>query len=233
MSIKYKVYENNLNQNCRISAKIIKNNTYVAKDIIERMLVFGSTVTKADIVAVVELFGSTVITMLEEGNRVNLFDIVHIYPVLTGKFDDINEKYDDRKHKVEIRSSAGKKIKNIMFNKNEIVKENMDKPSPVIRNFVDNATESENEIISSENIGVVNGENLKINTSNQDEGLFLINEAGNHIIRVSKFQKNRPKQLVFLIPQLFNDNYRIEIRTRVRGIKELRKSDWKVELKSG
>ncbi len=90
-----------------------------------------------------------------------------------------------------------------------------------------------NNVLSSKNIGVINGKNLKINTEYEDEGVFLINQNQNIEVRISKFQKNAPMQLVFWIPPLNSDIYNIEVRSRVRCIKELRKSDWRIELKSG
>lgn len=233
MSIKYQIYNNNMNKNCKYSAKIINSDTIGAKDIIKRMIEYGSTVTIADIVAVIEVLASTINSFLAEGKRVNLFDIVHIYPVISGKFKDMNDDFDKDKHKIEIKSCSGKRLKKITYQENSIVKENIPKPSPMIMSFDDIESGTVSNVLSSKNIGVINGKNLKINTTYQDEGVFLINQSQNIEIRISKFQKNAPMQLVFWIPPLNSNIYNIEVRSRVRCIKELRKSDWRIELKSG
>lgn len=234
MSIKYIVYENNMNKNVRFSAKTIMTDSFGSKDIIKKMLEAGSTITEPDIVAVFEVFSTTVEQLLREGKRVNFFDIIHLYPVISGTFNNIHEKYCADKHKIKIKSSPGKRLRNIKFNNEEIINGNFSKPAPNPISFKDIKSNTENLIVSSNNIGVISGRNLKVNIENEDEGVFLINQNENSVIRISKFQKNSPKQLVFLTPDLKNDEiYQIEVRSRLRRVKDLTLSDWKIKIKSG
>ena len=184
MSIKYHIYQNNMNRNCKYIARIIKNDTCVAKDIIQRMLDYGSTITETDIVGVIEVLNSVIDSLLREGERVNLFDLVYLYPVISGTFKDMNDDFDEDRHKIAIKSSAGKKLKRITYKKSEIQKKNIEKPTPLIKSFEDIESETVNKKISSKNIGVVNGRNLKINPTNEDEGLFLIIQRKNIEIKI-------------------------------------------------
>jgi hypothetical protein len=61
------------------------------------------------------------------------------------------------------------------------------------------------------NIGTINGHRLKFNPAEAAEGIFLI-AAGGSETKAAAIQKNKPGQLVFLVPTLAEDTYHLEVR---------------------
>ena len=86
--------------------------------------------------------------------------------------------------------------------------------SPEPTKVEDVASGTTNEVLTPGNMACLKGENLKINTEQADEGLYLINNQGK-VTEVTHIARNMPAEVVFLVPgSLATGSYRLEVRNR-------------------
>ena len=55
---------------------------------------------------------------------------------------------------------------------------------------------------------------MKFDPARSDEGLYFVATGGSQT-KVSTVQKNKPSQLVFLVPSLADGTYHLEVRARM------------------
>ncbi len=88
------------------------------------------------------------------------------------------------------------------------------KPAPNPIEYRDLGADETNDTITPDNIGQLSGSRLKFDPAAADEGLYFVADAGGET-KVSTVQKNKPSQLVFLIPPLADGTYHLEVRARM------------------
>jgi len=99
------------------------------------------------------------------------------------------------------------------------------KPSnrpPALLEYVDLGSGETNGTITSGNIGTINGHRLKFNPDQADEGIYFVNVDTGADLKLTIIQKNKPGQLVFLVPTVPGGQYYLEVRTRFRDSAEIR-----------
>lgn len=96
----------------------------------------------------------------------------------------------------------------------ERITERIDTSIPVVRTFEDSATEELNSIITPSNIAKLKGIRLDFDKTDNDQGVFFINEASNAQTRVEVYSEIRPSQLIFMNPALDTGNYTLEVRSK-------------------
>lgn len=230
MAIKYRVYKNPVSKKENYTAKIISNDFYDKDKLIERMANSGTSLTKADIIAVFELASSTVERILKEGNSVSIGGMVNLKLKVKGNFNSLTDNFDSERHSITLQPEISKDFRKITEKQFQMVKETKEPPYPGFERFEDIKTNSVNSRISPDGIGVIYGKNLKFDTQKDDEGLYLINESTKNSIKVVSFQKITDKTIVFQIPHLENGIYTMEIITRVRKGKAIRRNKTSFKL---
>jgi len=215
MTISYSLFENNLTSDPGDYAAQIKVTDSVDLEAIaDRMIDQGSTVTKADILAVLEDVIKATEGYLLEGYRVNFGGLCDLYPRLRGIFNGITDNYDPARHKIDVGASPGARVRKAIRDNASVTKVETIKPIPALNEYVDLATGETNSTITAGNIGTINGHRLKFDATQPDEGVFIIDTAGpsNHAVAI---QKNKPGQLVFLVPVLGpGTSFYLEVRAR-------------------
>ena len=88
------------------------------------------------------------------------------------------------------------------------------KPAPNPIEYRDIASDEINDTATVGNIGQLNGSRLKFDPAKADEGLYFVATAGGDT-KVPTVQKNKPSQLVFLVPALVAGTYHLEVRARM------------------
>lgn len=191
--------------------------------LVERILSMGSTVNKADILAVLEQFYQAVEALVLEGARVNVAGIVDVSPRMRGVFDGITDNYDPARHQVSVTAAPGARLRESIRAKAQVAKEESSKPSPSPLQYADTGTGTTDDILTPGNIGTLNGARLKFDTSKPDEGVYLLPTSGGAAVQITTFQRNKPGQLIFLVPTpLASGDYFIEVRARINNGNELR-----------
>ncbi len=95
-------------------------------------------------------------------------------------------------------------------------------PSPNPIEYRDVGSDTTNDQITPGNIGQLSGNRLKFDPAQADEGLYFVPTADTGDVKVTTIQKNKPSQLVFLVPALVAGGYNLEVRARIAGGTELR-----------
>ena len=86
--------------------------------------------------------------------------------------------------------------------------------SPSLIEYRDLGSGTSNDQVSVGNIGQLSGSRLKFDPAGVGEGLFFVAQAGGET-KVTTVQKNKPTQLVFLVPELTDGTYHLEVRARM------------------
>nr|VFK08291.1 MAG: protein of unknown function (DUF4469) with IG-like fold [Candidatus Kentron sp. LPFa] len=123
-----------------------------------------------------------------------------------------------------VGANPASKVRNAVRDDARVTKVETVKPAPLPLEYVDLGSGETNGHLTPGNIGTVNGNRLKFDPAKADEGVFLIpSKDGEKETRITGMQKNKPGQLVFLIPgNLAKGNYRMVVRARMDGSSELR-----------
>lgn len=224
MPIHYALFENNLTSDPNDYAAQVQITASVDLDgLAQRMIDQGSTVTKPDILAVLEDAIKACESLLLEGSRVNFGGLVELFPRVKGVFNGITDSFDPSRHRVDVGANPGSRVRNTVRDKAQVVKEETIKPTPAPLEFVDLGSGETNGQLTPGNIGTVNGHRLKYDPTQADEGIYLIAVSDGSETKVTAVQKNKPSQLVFLVPSgLAAGTYLLEVRARMAGAAELR-----------
>jgi len=225
MNIGYALYENTLRPEPHpYAARVQLTGSADLDAIVERITEHGSMVTESAIRAVLLETISACESLLLEGYRVNLGGLCELFPRVSGNFESITDHFDPARHRVDVGSSPGAQVRHAVRERARVTKVETVKPSPLPLEYVDFGSGETNGHMTPGNIGTVNGNRLKLNPDKADEGVFLIpTKAENKETRIGGMQRNKPGQLVFLLPgDLAKGDYRLEVRARVKDGSELR-----------
>ena len=189
----------------------------------DRMIDQGSSITKPDILAVFENLATALETAMLQGYRVNFGGLFDMFPSVSGTFEGITAAFNPTANSVDVRARCGSRIRNSVMAKASVERVHLHKPAPMPLEFSDLATGEANGQLTPGHIGTLSGMRLKFNGEAADEGVFLIPVVAGDAVRVTSFQRNQPKELVFLIPPLAaGTSYRLEVRARMNGSEDLR-----------
>lgn len=224
MPINYALFENHLTTDPTDYTAQVKITSSVDLDgIVQRILDQGSTVTRPDILAVLEDAIKASESILLEGSRLNFGGLVDLYPRIRGVFNGLTDSYDPARHSVEVGATSGSRVRKTVREQAQVHKQETIKPSPAPIEYLDVNSGQINTTYTPNGIGQISGHRLKFDETQADEGIFFIADGDSTVTKVSIVQKNKPGQLVFMVPALTGDDYWVEVRARLQGGTELRK----------
>jgi len=217
MSIKYALFENHLTTDPNDYAAQVQITDSVELDALaQRVIDQGSTVTKADVLAVLEDVIKATEGYLLDGVRVNFGGLCDLYPRLRGVFNGITDTYDPARHQIDVGASPGIRVRSAVRSGASIQKVEALKKLPALLEYFDLASGEINATVTPGTIGTINGHRLKFDAGAADEGVFFIAADGSAAeFKATAVQKNKPGQLVFLVPTLgASPDYTLEVRAR-------------------
>ena len=233
MAISYALFENHLTSDPDdYAARVQTNGTADLEQIAQRMIDQGSTTTKADILAVLEDTIKAAESYLLDGFNVDFGGLCRLGASVSGVFDGITDVYDPSKHRVDATAAVGKRIRKTVRENATVEKVETVLPAPSPLEYVDLASGETNGTMTMGNIGTINGHRLKFDTAAADEGIFLIDDIGTET-KVTAVQKNKPAQLVFLVPMGMAPSVPANLEVRARlgdATSQLRTGRLDVEL---
>lgn len=224
MPINYALFENNLTSDPNDYAAQVQTTASADLDaIVRRIIDQGSTSTEADIAAVLEDAIKACEGLLLEGNRVNFGGLCELFPRLTGVFNGITDSFDASRHRIDVGANPGSRIRKTVRDNAQPVKVESVKPAPAPLEYSDLGSGEINGTITPGNIGTINGHRLKFDPTQADEGIFFSPTGGGAPTKADIVQKNKPSQLVFLVPAgLAAGDYRLIVNARMANGTELR-----------
>ena len=181
------------------------------QDIIDQ----GSTVGRPDILAVTAALKLACQRRLEQGQRVNYFGMMDFFPRIKGVFTGATDTFDPARHRVDVGASPGAELREAVQAGASVEKVEAVKPAPNPIEYRDIGSDTTNDVVSPGGIGQLSGNRLKFDPTEADEGLYFVATGGGET-QVVSIQKNKPSQLVFLVPAtLPGGTYHLEVRARM------------------
>ena len=215
MPIKYALFENNLTADPDdYTAMVQISGSAAGDDLVQDIIDQGTTVNKPDILAVTAALKLACQRRVEQGQRVNYFGMVEFFPRIQGVFTGPLDGFDAARHRVDIGANPGSELREAVRTGAGVEKVEAVKPSPSPIEYRDINSDTTNDTVTLGGIGQLSGSRLKFDPGKADEGLYFIATAGGET-KVPTVQKNKPSQLVFLVPTLVAGTYHLEVRARM------------------
>ena len=223
MTINYALYENKLTEAADLyTARVIKTDSANTDDIIDCVVRQGSTLTRPDIMAAIQSIVTAIERMLLDGQRVNFAGLCELVCGIRGNFEGIEDRFDPARHRVNLCVTPGRKMRDIIKANARTAKQAAHLPAPYVSEYNDLASGTTDHFVTSGNIGSVRGTKLAFNPQAEDEGIFFINTGDNQEIKVQAVQKNKPGELIFMVPELADGTYRLQVASRYSAQGQLR-----------
>ncbi|MBO9570654.1 MAG: DUF4469 domain-containing protein [Chitinophagaceae bacterium] len=203
------------------SAMALPNQSFTLEDVFDRMTSRGSTVTKAEGLSVMEELTHAIEQLVKDGNSVNT-PLFNIQPSIVGVFTSDDDGFDYSRHQVKLRINPGKRLRE-MESAIPVEKTTLDKKLPLLAHFYDIKTESADVVISAGGGARITGGLLKFDEKDNNQGVFFVNQADGVAARAAgKFLRNKPGELIFIVPELVAGTYKVEVRSVFRVGQPLR-----------
>jgi hypothetical protein len=195
---------------CYASVTTVEN--LQLEEIINQMIEEGSGLTRPQAIAYYEKFTEVILKNLKNGCSITT-PLFIIKPVINGKFKNHEDSFDAKRHQVNFRLSAGKKL-HVIKKEVKIKKTEPTSKAPIIRTFLDSFNQEINQSTSSGSLVVLKGKNLKFDDKNLNQGVFFIPENRNNaIVRVSMYSDITPLKVIIQVPELQSGNYKLVVKT--------------------
>ena len=222
MPISYALFENNLTADPDDYAAVVQiAGSWGLDTIATKIVARGSTVGKADVLAVLTDAVSVCAEGVGESNRVNFGGLVQLFPRIKGVFTGPTDGFDPARHTIDVGANPGSELREIVRGGASVTKVEAIKPSPSPIEFKDINSDTTNDQLTPGGIGQLSGSRLKYDDAQADEGVYFT-ESGGAEVKVTTVQKNKPSQLVFIVPPVIAGDHTVEVRARVSGGAELR-----------
>lgn len=187
--------------------------------IADRIVARGSTVGKADVLAVLYLLIEVCIELILEGWRVHLGGLVRLYCNVEGIFDSTDDAFDPRRHTLKGTAQAGPRLNEALQNRGQLRRQESRRQNPNPQRFTDVVSDAHDSFTPG-GMGRLVGSRLKFDPAAEDEGLFLVDAAGEaHRLLVGH---NTDSLLIFSLPHLPPGVYHLEVKARVANASTVR-----------
>ena len=212
MPITYVLRENRMTEDPNdYMASVVVNHSAEMKDVIDRMVTRGSTVTRADILSVMEDFQGALESMIQDGFNV-VTPFANFRVSIRGVFNGTTDSFDSSRHSILTLVNAGKRLKAFCLQNLSPMKSETPINSPSLLEFFDHNSGERNAVMTRGGIGRITGHRLKFDPEDANQGIFLIAEDGTET-RITVVGMNKPSQLMFSIPgSLPPGTYTLEVR---------------------
>ena len=222
MSLEYYLVSNHITDNPNDYRAVSSNsNSYTIEDVYKQMTREGSTVTKAEALAVFEEITQAITSILEEGHSV-VTPLVNISSSVTGVFDDEEAAFDSDRHQVQLNINSGLRLRSLPDSIQPIRIEGTE-PAPSIKYLYDNVSETRSDLLTPEGGARIKGSLLKFDEEDDQQGIFFINTQDGTEHEVERaLLRNMPKELIFTLPDLPAGDYRLEVRSKLKGTSNIR-----------
>lgn len=216
MAIRYALIQNKaiVGEN-RLVARVYSSGTLDEEEMIRRCSAQGTTVSESDTRAVFAKLKRELVQALADGYNVNIGPCTFSVHV-KGTFEGYGDRFDSNRHKIVIRSRSAKWLQKDVVNKTRVHKIAPHELRPNLISFLDIVTGQRDSIMTPGGIGRIDGNRLKFDPDDPDQGLYILTED-RRVLRVEVIADNRPHKLIFLIPSLPTGTYRLAVRAAIHG----------------
>lgn len=210
MAIKFSLFPSNFSSVAnRFQAAVQSAGAMSYEQVIDRVVMQNTTVTRADTMAVLEAFFAVIVDALLLGFTINT-PFGNFRLTIKGFFEGETDSFSPGRNKVEVSISPGSRLREAML-KVEVVKQEDSVRLPRPKRYLDLKTGEYNSLISPGAMGHITGYRLKFDPADPTQGIFFVNGS---TTRVELTGRNTPSELMFMIPgELTPGEYRLEVRS--------------------
>lgn len=221
MAIDYKLHEYNLPSGADYRARVQHQRVIDLDGVIRTMGQYQSGISRAIMAAVLEAFLKTLISLLLDGYKVvTPFAVFSI--TIKGTFTSPEDKFDHRRHKLELLITPGDLLKDGFEQEARATKRKLVLPHPRLDRCTQVSAPADASTLYPGRMASLHGANLKFDLHDPDQGIFLTPvqssaapEPVGPPIRVEDVGHNKGRKLVFVVPaDLPPGAYRLEVRAR-------------------
>ena len=207
------LYNNLLTANPNDYFGKVKANGILTNKELAQLLVEEGTEYKEE--AILEILSRTdrlKVTKLAEGFAVNN-GVCYARVGVNGSFQGSTDRFDKKEHKVTASFSAGAQLRTAL-QKVDVDILGVATVDPVIGKVIDSLTNSEDSVITPNNVIIIKGDKIKIAGEHTDNGVYLISQDDNSRIKCPQVVKNERKELMVMVPALPQGEYELEVITQ-------------------
>lgn len=207
----------------------INPQSYSLEDVVEQMTREGSTITTAEAIANFEEITQGIFNLVRQGHTVNT-PLANFSPGMSGVFTGEDDRFDPSRHNIKINTNPGVRMRP---QNGEIAVEKVEPrvQLPVLRHYFDNASETQNDLITPGLGARITGSLLKFDEEDTNQGVFFVNVDDSSETRVdARMLRNKPGELIFVNPELPAGSYRLEVRSIIHSTTEVRTGALRHEL---
>ena len=214
MSIFYALYKNPLiTGDTEYAARCMPVQSLDLEDIADEIVRQGSTVTRTDVLAVLEQMCEACEALMLLGFRIQMGGVFELYPRIKGRFTSKTDVYDPSRHKLDVTGNAGSRIRKAIRENGVVQKSTVEVPKPIPQEYVDAFSGDINSTLTPGNIGTINGEKLKFDDTQGDQGIWFV-DSMETATKVQTVETNKPGKLTYLVPALSDGEYHVEVRSK-------------------
>ncbi|WP_461638070.1 DNA-binding domain-containing protein [Labilibaculum euxinus] len=188
------------------------------EDLIKECCAEGTGITPYEAESMFKRIETVVTENLEKGYSINT-PLLNISPSITGVFTNWDDSFDGSRHKLRFKSSPGVLLKAVA-DSSKLHKIDRKKTIIDIYSFTDHSIGQETNSLLPNGVGELKGKRLKMDTSDENQGIFLIAEDGTEH-RVAVYVTNTDSTQIFQIPELTAGNYELQVRCIAKNNKKL------------
>lgn len=211
MAITYALYENHLTSDPDdYTARVISSNTVEMEGLIDRMVDRGSTVVRADILSVLEDYNAAVTSLVLEGVNV-LTPTCNFGAAIKGVFNGQEDSFDRSRHQVLPTVGPGVRLRSAVSGSAAVQKAESTRALPTPLDFFDVASGERNAVLAAGGMANILGHRLKFDAADALQGIFFRAADGTET-RVTVVGRNKPAELMFMVPELAPGAYTVHVR---------------------
>lgn len=191
-------------------ARVQPTGTMNQDSVVEEMLKRGTSLTRGDMESSISLLSEVVTDAVANGYFVNL-PFCNIRPGIKGVFSSPADSFDKARHVKKATISAGLLLSKKLAEA-KVQKTSKAIPSPDVQSYFDVNSGEANSVLTPGGIGTIEGSELKFETSQQANGVFLIDGSG-VATRATVYAQVTEGKIVFMVPAgLPTGDYTLEVR---------------------
>ncbi|WP_430968556.1 DNA-binding domain-containing protein [Spongiimicrobium sp. 2-473A-2-J] len=191
--------------------KVHTRGSLLEKNLLDRMAKRGTGISRQDMQATLALLTQEIADALADGWAINTPRANYV-PSIKGVFNGNTDPFDPKRHHFRAAVSEGTIVKRRM---RHAIGERISIPLPVplLIQYTDHGSHTADSVLTPDNIGEINGQALKYDLANEEEGIFLVPENGGQATKVTSVSIHTEGRLMFMVPpSLTVGEYIIEVR---------------------
>lgn len=214
MPIKFKKMISSLPEQEGFVPRTITMDTVSFEKVLDKMS-YGSTATKADIRAVLENAERVCLELLSEGRNVDM-GFFQASPIVKGSFKNEEDSFQEANNQVTVHLKAKKWFLKQVQTNIEITQIPGDEILPKINSFLNSTTGEQKDTVSSGNLCLFIGTNLKIkDLKDPNIGIFFVKD--NVETRVIEYSKTEHRKIYCKAPDglVVGEKYQIIVKNKL------------------